>query len=105
VRESDGCVEQTQIEFSVDTPRIYATVQAFNIEAGVEMSVAWFYEGTEMLREGWIVPQSASDLCIWFYMDRESVEFLPGSWSVRLFADGFQLEDAMVFSLTAMDEN
>lgn len=99
VREADGCAEEAQIQFALDTPRIYATVRAFNIESGVQMSVAWYYESTEVLRENWTVPQSSSDLCMWFYIDPEIVEFRPGSWSVRLFADGFQLEDAMVFAL------
>lgn len=99
VRESDGCVEQTQTRFPIDTPRIYATVHAFNIESGVQMSVAWYYEGTEVLRENWVVPQSSADLCIWFYLEPSTVEFRPGVWSVQLFADGFRLEDAMVFSM------
>jgi hypothetical protein len=99
VRDSDGCVEQAEISFPVDTPRIYATVQAFNVESGVQMSAAWYYEGAEVLRESWTVPQSAADLCIWFDISPATVEFRTGSWSVQLFADGFQLEDPMTFSL------
>lgn len=101
IRDSDGCVIQPQIQFSVDVPRIYATVHVFNIQSGVRMGAEWSYEGTVVLTENWTVPQSSADLCMWFDITPQTVSFQPGSWSVKLFADGFQLEEAMTFSMVA----
>lgn len=103
VRESDGCVVDPHISFSVDARQIYATVRAFNIQSGTLMSAQWYYEGNEVWRDSWTVPQNAADLCIWFDIQPSYVEFQPGNWSVRLFADGFQLEDPMAFALIAPD--
>lgn len=103
VRASDGCVEDPHINFSVDARQIYATVRAFNIQSGTLMSAQWYYEGNEVWRDSWTVPQNSSDLCIWFDIQPSYIEFRPGNWSVRLFADGFQLEDPMAFALTASD--
>jgi len=100
VRDSDGCVEGAHVNFPVDSTQIFATVQAFNIQAGTLMSVQWFYEGSEVWQDSWTVPQNSANLCIWFDIQPSYVEFKPGSWSVRLFADGFQLEDPMSFSMT-----
>ncbi len=99
VRSSDGCVEDVRLRFETTVERLYATVKVFNIEAGVEMSVSWFHEGDLMWQERWTVNRSAGEMCIWFDLARENVDFLPGSWSVLMYADGFQLEDAMTFAL------
>jgi hypothetical protein len=99
IRNSDGCIEQAQVSFPADVEQLYATVRAFNIEAGVEMSVAWSREGVEVLRESWTLPQSADEICIWFSVNRNDVNFEPGLWSANLFADGFQLENPMPFSI------
>jgi hypothetical protein len=97
----DGCVQSPQINFSTDTSHIYATLRAFNIQMGTQMSVAWYFEGNEVWRDSWAVPQNSADLCIWFDIEPSYVDFIPGQWSVRLFADGFQLEDPLSFTMTA----
>ncbi len=99
VRQSDGCVENAQLRFDSMVERLYATLKVFNIEAGVNMSVAWFHEGEPMWQDRWTVDRGASELCIWFDVTRANVEFLPGNWSVFMYADGFQLEDAMTFTI------
>jgi hypothetical protein len=104
VRSMDGCVEDARLRFPANTERIYATVRAFNIGAGVVMSAQWEYEGTTVWQDSWVLNQGSSDICMWFDIDRYTVDFLPGSWSVRLFADGFQLEEAMSFSIAPPDE-
>ncbi len=103
VSEVDGCVEDPHITFSVDTQQIFATVRAFNIQSGTLMSVQWYYEGNEVWQDSWTVPQNSADLCIWFDIQPSYLEFKPGNWSVRLFADGFQLEDPMAFAMTESD--
>lgn len=99
VRQSDGCVVNPQVSFPADTERIYATVHGYNINAGVIMSVEWLHEGTVVWQESWPVERNWADICMWFYIDREIVDFQPGSWSARLFADGFQLEEPISFTI------
>lgn len=97
VNEADGCVQDAQIEFPSGIPRIYATVRVYNIEPGVRMSATWAYEGDQVWEDAFTVQQGADQLCIWFYVDESYVPLTPGNWSVRLFADGFQLEGPMSF--------
>lgn len=99
VRESDGCVVDPQVRFPADVERIYATVHGYNVGAGVVMSVEWLYEGTPVWQESWPLARSWADICMWFYIDPTTVDFRPGNWSVRLFADGFQLEEALIFTI------
>ena len=99
VRQSDGCIEQAQISFPDTVERLYATVLAFNIEAGVVMSVSWSREGIEVMRESWPLARGSSEIGMWFSIDRTDGEFTPGSWSATLCADGFQLEAPMSFSI------
>lgn len=103
VRSSDGCVENPRLRFEANTQRIYATVRAFNIESGVRLSAEWYYEGTTVWQEAWVLDRGSSDICMWFDIDPGKVDFLPGNWSVNLFADGFQLEEAMTFAISAPD--
>ncbi len=104
VRNSDGCVEGARLRFDTSVDRIYATVQAFNVESGVVMSAQWYHEGSPVWEDSWALDRSSADICIWFDITRDNIAFQPGSWSVRLFADGFQLEEAMTFSITESDE-
>ena len=99
INEADGCVISPQIAFSADVPIIYATVRAYNIESGVQLSVQWDYEGAEVHRESFVLQQGGSDVCLWFSIDPTIVGFQPGNWAVRMFADGFQLETPMTFSI------
>lgn len=99
VRDSDGCVEDPRIQFTNDVNRIFATARVFNINSGVRLSAIWYYEGNQVFDESWVVDRNSSDMCFWFDISRSIVELQPGNWSVRLFADGFQLEEAMTFSI------
>ncbi|MBC7811080.1 MAG: hypothetical protein H7175_08040, partial [Burkholderiales bacterium] len=90
VRDSDGCPDVLQTEFSADTSRIYITARALNIRAGTRMSVQWSYDADGQVRfeEPWTVTSSASSFCFWFYAEPSNFEFTPGQWTARLFADG-----------------
>jgi hypothetical protein len=101
VRESDGCVEDTDVvtRFSPTASRIYATFRAFNIGAGTPLAVAWSYNNEVVWEESFNLAESAAQICLWFYIDPTVVEFTPGSWTVALFADGFQLEQPMAFRI------
>lgn len=99
VNAADGCVVNPQISFPPDIERIYATVHGYNVNAGVVMSVEWLYEGTRVWQESWPLERDWADICMWFYIDSTMVEFQPGNWSARLFADGFQLEEPLTFAI------
>ena len=102
VRESDGCANGTQVEFSPDVAQIYVTARALNIRAGTRMDFEWFYEGTVVLQNSWTVPQDSADFCFWYAITPADVTFSPGNWSVRLYADGVAIEPAASFSIIGM---
>lgn len=99
IRESDSCITQPQIIFQHGVSRIYAGVRAYNIEAGVRMSASWSHEGEVVFEEAWDLNRGSSNICMWFALDSSQVALTPGAWAVRLFADGFQLEEAMTFTI------
>jgi hypothetical protein len=99
VRDSDGCAERAQSDFTPDASRIYATFKAFNIGAGTPLSARWSYEGQTRIEESFVLDRSAGEICLWFYIEPSMVEFTPGLWDVRLYAEGFQLEAPMTFRI------
>lgn len=106
VNPQDGCVEGAALTFSVDSPRIYATARAFNIESGTPLMARWFYENELAYEFSFTTERGYDDWCFWFDITPDLVEFKAGSWAVRLYADGFQLEDPIPFTLveTGMTE-
>jgi len=99
VRESDGCADSIQTQFSPDTPQIYLTARALNIRAGVRLDIEWRFEGTIAWQENWTVPVDSSDFCLWFFIDPETITFSPGNWSAQLFADGITAGTPAAFSI------
>lgn len=104
IRPEDGCVTVPNLSFPVSSDRIYATARVQNIESGVPLASKWYYEEELVYEFDFVTDSNHSDWCFYFYIDPDIVEFRPGSWSVRLFADGFQLEEPMSFTMTAVDE-
>lgn len=100
VSESDGCSHSPESEFNPGIPRIYATFKAYNIESGTPLSVSWAHEGRTVLEESFQLERSASEICLWFYIDPAMVDFAPGMWTAQLYADGFPLESAMAFHIS-----
>lgn len=101
VNESDGCVVNPGGNFSQsEVEQLYATVQVVNIQSGTPMRAEWHHEGELVTADDWTVPWNAQDVCLWFVIDRNDTNFPPGAWSVTLFADGFQLEQPMLFNIT-----
>lgn len=105
VNPVDGCVVNPQVFFTEDVTRIYGTLKAFNIEAGVLMRAEWKHEGTPVWEDVWTVDANYGEICIWFYIEPSYVEFIPGAWSVEMFADGFSLEGPMAFSIQGLTQD
>lgn len=106
VNEANGCAEGLEGTFPSSTPVLYATVTAYNIKAGTPMRADWYYNGELVYSGDWSVGQSASQLCLFYFITPDDVPFTPGLWSVALFADGFQLESPMSFNIVdEMGEN
>jgi hypothetical protein len=96
-----GCILTPSLTFPVSGRQIYATARAFNIEAGTPLSARWYYENELVYEFDFTTTRGYADWCFWFDIRPDIVEFRPGSWSVRLYADGFQLEEPMPFSMIA----
>ena len=99
VNPSDGCVIQASTVFPADVTVLYATARVFNIQAGVPLAAEWFYEGNLVRTDRWTNPNASSEMCFWFNVTEAEVDFTPGNWSVALYAEGFQLEDRMNFTI------
>lgn len=97
--DANGCVVEPIINFTPSDTRLYATARAFNIEAGVPLVARWSYEGTLVYEESFVSPGNFADWCFWFALTPNEAEFAVGAWAVRLFADGFQLEDPISFTI------
>lgn len=100
--DSEGCIVNPTTVFSPSTPQIYATLQAFNIEAGTPMRAEWYHEDELRIADDWVVDFSADQVCLWFVLEADRTEFTPGAWQVILFADeeNFQLEDPISFFIS-----
>lgn len=99
VNETDGCVVSPQISFTTDSQMLYATMRIFNIEPGVQLSALWEREGSEVFRDSFVLSRGAAEICVWFSISQTDAPFVPGNWSVRLFANGAPLESPMAFSI------
>ncbi len=99
VRDSDGCADTLQSEFSMDAQRIYVVARARNILAGTLMGVEWSYQGTIVHQEDFVVPDDDGDYCLWFNIDPATVSFSPGGWVVRLYANESPVEPEVPFTI------
>lgn len=101
VRDSDGCADGLQTQFSASADRIYVTTRATSIRAGTVMSVEWRYEGQVVFSDSWTVDQDAAGFCLWYYITPEDVPFQTGNWTVQLAADGSMIEPTVSFTIAA----
>lgn len=99
VDPNTGCVLTPALSFPVSGRQVYATARAFNIEAGTPLTARWYYENELVYEFEFTTTRGYADWCFWFDIRPDIVEFRPGSWAVRLYADGFQLEEPMPFTM------
>lgn len=99
--DNNGCNDMPGYDFSTTTPTIYATFMAYNIEGGTPLSASWSHNGVVMHQESFNLAGGASEICLWFSIDPQTVTFDPGLWTVQLYAEGFPLESAMPFQILA----
>lgn len=101
VDPNTGCVQNARSSFehsNIDT--LYMTMIGIGLDTGLEITAEWFREDTLITRDTWTVPQTAPEQCVWFSINITDTDFSPGSWSVTLYADGFQLEEPVPFVIT-----
>jgi hypothetical protein len=105
INQADGCVVAPQITFPAGVEKIYSTMHALNVEAGLQLSAAWSYEGTEVHQESFTLDRDWSEVCLWFFIDSATVDLLPGHWSVQMYADGVGLESPTAFTIGSDEAN
>ena len=99
INPADGCVVSPQINFANDISLLYVTVRAWNVAAGLRLSVQWWHEGDPVHNEGFTLARAWKERCFRFWLPPDMVPFAPGSWSVQLYADGAPLETPQAFTL------
>ena len=101
VSDANGCSDAPETNFTPSSSVIYATFKAFNIDAGTPLSARWTHEGQTMHEESFDLANSSSEICLWFSIEPGTVEFVPGMWTVQLYAEQFPLESPMAFNILA----
>jgi hypothetical protein len=100
VRDDDGCADGATTTIPSSATRIYATARAFNIRAGTLMGADWLRDGQVVYQSSpWTVEGDDDDFCLWFYIEPVDIEFTPGAWAVRLYANGQALEPLASFTI------
>lgn len=99
----DGCVLSPQISFTSDADLLYVTLRAWNVRAGLQLSVQWWHEGQPVHSEALVLSRDRSEYCYWFSLTPDLATFLPGSWSVQLYANGAALETPQSFTIREPD--
>ncbi len=99
VRASDGCAEVVTSEFRSDVAVIYVTGRALNIRAGTELSAQWSVGGQVVYNWSFSVEMDDPDFCFWFSITPDVVTFTPGTWSVRLLANGAPIGAPVTFTI------
>lgn len=103
VRSSDGCVVDPRDQFNPLVPRLYATFVAFNLTAGTLFRLEWWWTTTQqlMFSDSWTADQNYNELCVWFYVTQDDVNFVPGTWQARLFVDEVQMTSPQRFEIVS----
>ena len=102
VDPTTDCAVNAANNFDRPVERLYATLQAINIESGTLLSAEWTANGELVVRDDWIVPFDSNDACLWFSIDGSDTDFPAGSWTVTLFADEFrsQIQSPIAFTIS-----
>lgn len=87
VDSTTGCVIEPRARFGPGEPRLYGTWIAYNLRAGTVFRAQWYRDDELVFTDAWTAPRDHEQICIWFYVTPQDVDFLPGRWQVRLFAD------------------
>lgn len=98
-----GCVVSPQISFTSDAQVLYVTLRAWNVRAGLQLSVQWWHESEPVHSEAWVLPADSAENCYWFSLTPDLAPFVAGSWRVQLYADGAALETPQSFTFREAD--
>lgn len=98
-----GCVVSPQISFTNDADVLYVTLRAWNVRAGLQLSVQWWHESEPVHSEAWTLPTDSTENCYWFSLTPDLAPFITGSWRVQMYADGAALETPQSFTFREAD--
>ncbi|MCY4022792.1 MAG: hypothetical protein OXF32_05030 [Anaerolineaceae bacterium] len=98
-----GCVISPQISFTNDAEVLYVTLRAWNVRAGLQLSVQWWHESEPVHSEAFVLPANRTEECFWFSLTPDLAAFVTGSWRVQLYADGAALETPQSFTFREAD--
>ena len=104
INGATGCVVSPRISFAEDADILYVTLRAWNVRAGLQLSVQWWHEGEPVHSESWVLPQDSAENCYWFSLTPDMVPFMTGSWSVQVYANGAPLESPQSFAMREAEE-
>jgi hypothetical protein len=101
-RDSDGCADGFQTEFTSDTARIYAITRALTVSAGTVVSVEWLNNNQSAGQGSYTVTENQTDFCIWFPFDGP---LAPGNWTAQVFVNDQPIQPSITFTVTASNSD
>jgi hypothetical protein len=100
VRESDGCAQTVQTNFSSSANRIYVVARASSLLAGTTLQAEWYYYGQLAWQDSFQLAQDQVDYCFWFYIGPEYLPLQAGEWMVRLIVNGEAARPDTAFTIS-----
>lgn len=89
VRNADGCAEANVSEFQPTEDEIYIVVVAQDVTAGTTFSSRWTDpSGTRFDSVSWTPDTDFDDICIWFFITPDDLNFAAGNWTAQFLANG-----------------
>ncbi|MFP4324009.1 MAG: hypothetical protein ACLFTK_16260 [Anaerolineales bacterium] len=87
---STGCAfNNRRGRFGQDSTAIYATAVGENVVAGTVHQARWYYEDQLRLEsQPWVADQDYGQVCIFFEIRPQTLNFTPGLWSVEFLVNG-----------------
>ncbi len=105
-QDEDGCALNITTSFEVEnTELIYFVVRVTDVTPGTAygLRVSSFGQVVAVDPTFWTSEQAYDDTCVWYGIDRETMDFEPGSYSAELLANGV-VAARTTFTLIGEDE-
>ncbi|MCB9436020.1 MAG: hypothetical protein H6673_03390 [Anaerolineales bacterium] len=88
--EDTGCAVGVQNTFDANTDVIYFIVRALNVTPGTTFGLRVLSQNEQISNdpEFWTSDVIYDDTCIWYGIDRDTMPFVPGTYTAELVANG-----------------
>lgn len=88
--DDDGCASGITNSFASSATAIYFVTLALNVEPGISFSLRVTQNGSEIASDPnfWTPDQTYDQTCIWYNIDRTTMDFFTGTYTAEFLANG-----------------